>query len=118
MDDGKPVQAPILDEEIDDAPVGKRGNGQVRDALQLGLVVERAGQDLARLGEESDVVLAADPVDEVLAGDLILRGAHRLLRSGRHLVTRTLSASAPLFPIASTGGRPWSRGAATVFHAG
>ena len=68
MDDGKPVQAPILGEQIDDAPVGKGGNDQVRDALQLGLVVERAGQDLARLGEESDVVLTADPVDEVLAG--------------------------------------------------
>ena len=104
------MQAPIRDEEIDDAPVGKGGDDQVGDALQLGLDVERAGQDLARLGEESDVVFTADAFDEVLAAvssSGVLTGS-----SGRGVVRDegTLCVR-PFVPHASGGGLrvSWSR---------
>ena len=98
MDDGKPVQAPVVGEQIDGAPVGQGGDDQARDTLQLGLVVERAGQDLARLGKESDVVLTVDPFDEVLAGRSVLRGITG--SSGRSVVSvrRASSSSAPSSP--------------------
>src|SRR5215213_8621013 len=85
VDDGKPVQAIVFGEQIDRAPIGKSGHNQVRNALQLGFVIERTGQDFARVDEESNLVLTADPAGEVLIVRPILRSPHATLRSEGHL---------------------------------
>jgi hypothetical protein len=119
MDDGKPLQVPVLSEQIDHAPVGQGGHDQVRNALQLGFVVERASQDLTRLGEESDVVLSTERCDEVLTGNFILWGDRKLLRSGRQLRDEDSDFACPFsLTSARIGDGPQSRRASTSFHAG
>ena len=52
VDDRQAVEVAVRPEQIDDAPIGEEGHGQPRYPLQFGLVVERGGEDLARLGQE------------------------------------------------------------------
>ena len=46
------ADSPLLVEQVDHAAVGQVGHRQARQALEGGLVIERAGQDAARFGQE------------------------------------------------------------------
>ena len=54
--EGEPLQG-VAVEDVDDAPVGEVGNGQLGDALQRPLVGERGRELVARAREESEAAL-------------------------------------------------------------
>ena len=54
--DNQPLHAPRLLDDVDGAPVGELRHGERRDVLQRRLVVERRGEDRARLGEEAPLL--------------------------------------------------------------
>jgi hypothetical protein len=47
------AQDPVIVQEVDDAPVGKDGDGKARDPSQVGLAIRRRPENLLRLFEHA-----------------------------------------------------------------
>src|SRR4051812_38340463 len=61
----QPVQMVVIAEEIDRAPISQCRHDQPRHLLQGALVIERGGQDLARLSQKAQMLFAESPLDEI-----------------------------------------------------